>query len=106
MVAKKRVDIFSLPVELRQLILSYTVTEDDLRGYITFQLKWFQQPLRHVIKFDKHKLQAWNDTLDKVHRQITEDMKWVNEQCIKRAEMAGDLTSKPQPGIFKQGGLS
>lgn len=78
----------ALPAELRQRILLFSITDEDLSGYTEFSLNYYTRPVLVPIKNDPRNFKLWKNQLDLVHPQVNQDMVWVFK---KRKELAKEI---------------
>lgn len=81
-------NFFALPAELRQRILLFSITDEDLSGYTELSLNYYTRPVLVPIKNDPKKCKLWKNQLDLVHAQVNQDMVWVFK---KRKELAKEI---------------
>lgn len=83
----KKFNILALPQEVRQRILLFSITDEELVGYIEISLLWHHsRPLRISIPYDRAKFKQWKIRLELVHSQIKKDMVWVSKRRHELAE--------------------
>lgn len=85
----KKLTLLALPQELRQRILLFSVTNEDISGYLEIKLLYHSRPLQVTVPYDPKRLKLWKRRLDLVHPQIQKDMVWVFK---RRDQLANKLT--------------
>jgi hypothetical protein len=84
----------SLPTELRQKILRYTVTDKELKYDIS--ARWIGW--KHVPYYEHCYAKSWTIQLTLLHYIIAYEMPWVEERWIERGEALAREEKKTKIG--------